>query len=109
MITKALLVRLEAKRGKEAEVERFLNDGHRIVQEEPGTIAWFGIRMGPSTFGIFDVFEDEPGRQAHLSGRVGQALTAKAAELFAEAPSVERIDVLASKVPEPQEASAGRR
>ncbi|MBA3260523.1 MAG: antibiotic biosynthesis monooxygenase [Gemmatimonadales bacterium] len=107
MVTKALLLRLEAKRGKEAEVEQFLNDGLPIVQEEAATVAWFGIRMGPSTFGIFDVFPDEAGRQAHLSGRVAQALTEKASELFAEPPAIERIDVLASKLPEPQEATAG--
>lgn len=109
MITVALLVRLEAKRGKEAEVERFLNDGLQIVQEEPATTAWFALRLGPTTFGIFDVFPDEAGRQAHLSGRVAQALTARASELFAVAPVIERIDVLASKLPKPQEVSAGRR
>jgi hypothetical protein len=67
MVNVALLVRLEAKAGKEAELESFLKGGLAIVEEEPATIAWFGIRLGPSTFGIFDAFPDEGGRQAHLS------------------------------------------
>jgi quinol monooxygenase YgiN len=82
MVTKALLVRLEAKPGKEADVERFLRDGLAIVQEEPATTAWFAIRLGPSTFGIYDAFPDDAGRQAHLSGRVAAALMAKAPELL---------------------------
>lgn len=99
MVTVALLVRLEAKPGKEAEVERFLRDGLPVVQEEPATTAWFGIRLGPSTFGIFDAFPDEAGRQAHLTGRVAAALMAKAADLFAQPPSIEKVDVLAFKLP----------
>jgi hypothetical protein len=69
MVSVALLVRLEAKAGKEAEVESFLKGGLAIVREEPATTAWFAIRLGPSTFGIFDAFPDDAGRQAHLSGR----------------------------------------
>lgn len=69
MVKVALFVRLEAKPGKEAEVEAFLKSGLAIVEEEPATIAWFAIRLGPSTFGIFDAFPDEAGRQAHLSGK----------------------------------------
>jgi quinol monooxygenase YgiN len=95
----ALLVRLEAKPGKEAEVESFLRGGLPIVEGEPATIAWFGIRLGPSTFGIFDAFPDEDGRQAHLSGQVAAALMAKAAELLAEPPTIEKVDVLAAKLP----------
>jgi quinol monooxygenase YgiN len=98
-VTVALLVKLEAKPGKEAEVEAFLLSGLPIVQEEPATLAWFGIRLGPSTFGIFDAFPDDTGRQAHLSGKVAAALTAKAPELFATPPSVEKVDVLAAKLP----------
>jgi quinol monooxygenase YgiN len=98
MITKALYVRLEAKPGKEADVEAFLKGGLPIVQEEPGTIAWFGIRMGPTTFGIFDAFPNEAGRQAHLVGRVAAALMAKAPELLAGPPVIEKVDVLASKL-----------
>ena len=99
MVKVALFVRLEAKPGKEAEVERFLLDGLPIVLEEPATTAWFGIRLGPSTFGIFDAFPDEAGRQAHLTGRVAAALMAKAADLFAQPPSIEKVDVLAFKLP----------
>src|SRR5512132_3704889 len=99
MVKTALLVRLEAKPGKEAEVEDFLRAGLPLVQEEPATIAWFGIRLGPSTFGIFDAFPDESGRQAHLSGKVAAALMAKAAELLSAPPSIEKVDVLAAKLP----------
>jgi quinol monooxygenase YgiN len=99
MVTVALFVRLEAKPGKESEVERFLRGGLQLVQEEPATTAWFGIRLGPSTFGIFDAFPDEAGRQAHLSGKVAAALMAKAPELLASPPSIEKVDVLAAKLP----------
>ncbi len=70
MVNVALFVRLEAKPGKEVEVEAFLREGLPLVQDQPATIAWFGIGLGPSTFGIFDAFLDESGRQAHLSGKV---------------------------------------
>ncbi len=99
MINVALYVRLEAKPGKESEVEAFLKGGLPIVQEEPDTIAWFGIRIGPSTFGIFDAFADEKGREAHLAGRVAAALMAKSPELLAKPPVIEKVDVLASKLP----------
>jgi quinol monooxygenase YgiN len=99
MVTVALLVRLEARPGKEAEVESFLKSGLAIVEEEPDTAAWFAIRMGPSTFGIFDAFPDESGRAAHLSGRVAAALMAKASDLFSAAPAIEKVDVLAAKLP----------
>jgi len=99
MIKVALLVRLEAKPGKEAEVEKFLNSGLALVEEEPDTIAWFAIRMGQSTFGIFDAFPGESGRQAHLSGKVAAALMEKAPELLAQTPAIEKVDVLAAKLP----------
>jgi quinol monooxygenase YgiN len=99
MVKTALLVRLEAKPGKEAEVEGFLRGGLQVVRDEPATIAWFAIRLGPSTFGIFDAFPDEAGRQAHLSGRVAAALMAKASELLAEPPVIEKVEVLAAKLP----------
>ena len=99
MVNVALYVRLDAKMGKEKEVEAFLKGGLAIVREEPATTAWFAIRMGPSTFGIFDAFPDEAGRQAHLSGRVAAALMAKAADLLAKPPQIEKIDVLAAKLP----------
>ena len=99
MVTVGLLVTLEAKPGKEADVERFLEGGLALVNEEPDTTAWFAIRMGPSTYGIFDVFPDDAGRQAHLDGPIAQALMAKASELLASPPKIEPLDVLAAKLP----------
>jgi quinol monooxygenase YgiN len=99
MVKVALFVRLEAKPGKEADVEKFLLSGLPIVQEEPATTTWYGIKLGLSTFGIFDTFPDEAGRQAHLSGKVAAALMAKAPELFAQLPAIEKVDVLAAKLP----------
>ena len=99
MVKVALFVRLEAKAGKESEVEEFLKSGLPLVMEEPATIAWFGIRLGPTTFGIFDAFPDDAGRQAHLSGKVAAALMAKAGDLFSEPPTFEKVDVLAAKLP----------
>jgi quinol monooxygenase YgiN len=99
MVKYALFVRLEAKTGKEAEVEAFLKSGLPIVEQEPATIAWFGVRLGPTTFGIFDAFLDEKGREAHLAGRVAAALMAKTPELLASPPKIEKIDVIAAKLP----------
>ena len=99
MVKVALFVRLEAKAGKESEVEEFLKSGLPLVMEEPATMAWFGIRLGPTTFGIFDAFPDDAGRQAHLSGKVAAALMASAGNLFAEPPAIEKADVLAAKLP----------
>ena len=98
MVSTALFVRLEAKAGKEADVESFLRSGLAIVRQEPATTSWFALRIGPSTFGIFDAFPDDAGRQAHLNGRVAAALMAKASELLAKPPSIEKIDVLAAKL-----------
>jgi quinol monooxygenase YgiN len=98
MVSTALFVRLEAKPGKEEEVENFLKSGLSLVQQEPATIAWLGIRLGPSTFGIFDAFPDEAGRQAHLNGKVAAALMAKAGDLLSQPPSIEKVDVLAAKL-----------
>jgi quinol monooxygenase YgiN len=99
MVRVGLFVRLEAKPGKEIEVEEFLRGGLEVVQQEPATAAWFAIRLGPSTFGIFDAFPDEAGRQAHLSGKVAAALMAKAPELLSQPPVIEKLDVLAVKLP----------
>jgi quinol monooxygenase YgiN len=99
MVNVALFVLLKAKPGKEAEVESFLQGGLQLVTQEPATIAWFAIRMGPSTFGIFDAFADDTGRQAHLAGRVGAALMQKAPDLFAEPPRIDKLDVIAAKLP----------
>jgi quinol monooxygenase YgiN len=99
MVTVGLLVRLLAKPGKEAEVTSFLKGGLSLVEEEPATIAWFAIRLGPSEFGIFDAFPDDSGRQAHLSGRVADALMAQAPELLEQPPVIEPVDVIAAKLP----------
>lgn len=95
----ALFVRLEAKPGKESEVEQFLRDGLAIVEAEPATTSWFALRLSPSTFGIFDSFPDDAGRNAHLAGRVADALMAKANDLFTTPPQISKLDVIASKLP----------
>lgn len=92
----ALLARLEAKPGKEKELESLLRSALAIVQDERGTTTWYAFRIGPTTFGIFDAFPDEAGRQAHLSGKVVDALNANAA-LLAKPPQIEKLDILASK------------
>ncbi len=91
-----LYVRLEAAQGKESELADFLRKAQSLVEQEPGTTVWYALQFGPSSFGIFDAFEDEDGRDAHLNGDVAQGLSDNA-ELFAEAPSIEKVDVLASK------------
>lgn len=93
----ALLVRLEAKPGKEKEVADFLRSGLPIVQSEPYTTTWYGIQLGPSTFGIFDTFPHDAGRKAHLAGDVAAALFANAERLLVKEPQIELVDVLASK------------
>ncbi|QIG45920.1 antibiotic biosynthesis monooxygenase [Nocardioides anomalus] len=98
MVTKALLVRLEALPGKEADLAEFLTEARSIVLDEPGTTAWFALQLGPSTFGVFDVFPDDDARDAHLAGGVGQALGPNTGVLFSE-PQVEKIDLLADKLP----------
>ena len=95
----ALWVPLEAKPGKEKEVEEFLKQGRALVDQEPETTAWFAIRMGTTQFGIFDAFAAESGRNAHLAGKVAQALMAKAPDLFAKPPEIHKVDVIADKLP----------
>lgn len=97
MVEKALFVKLKAKTGKEREVENFLNGGLELVNEEPLTVTWYAVKFDDSTFGIFDTFAGDEGRDAHLNGKVAAALMKVAGELFAEAPSIEKIDVLAAK------------
>ena len=93
----ALWVRLEAKAGKETELAQFLKSAVPLVEAEPETLAWYALQIGPSTFGIFDTFAGDLGRDAHLSGKVAAALMAKAPELLAEAPSIQKVDLLAVK------------
>jgi quinol monooxygenase YgiN len=92
-----LWVMLEAKAGKEAELTAFLKSAVPLVEAEPGTLSWYALQVGPSTFGIFDTFADDSGRDAHLSGKVAAALMAKAPELLAKPPSIQKIDLLAVK------------
>lgn len=94
----ALLVRLESKPGKEQELENFLKSALPLAQEETQTITWYAIRINESTFGIFDTFHTEDGRQAHLSGKIAQALMAKASDLLSKEPVIELVDVLAAKL-----------
>jgi quinol monooxygenase YgiN len=96
MVKVGLLVRLEAAPGREEDVATFLRNGLDLVLQEPGTTVWYALRFGPSTFGIFDAFDGEDGREAHLNGAVAQGL-GENADLFAEPPAIEQVDVLASK------------
>ena len=100
MVTVGLWVRLEAKPGREAELQAFLKAGAELVEAEaePETLVWFAVRIAPSTFAIFDAFADEAGRSAHLIGRVAAALGEHASSLLAAAPVIERFDVLAAKL-----------
>jgi quinol monooxygenase YgiN len=97
MVKKALFVRLEAKEGKEQELEEFLNGGLALVNEEPLTVDWYALKFNDSTFGIFDTFDGEEGRDAHLKGKVAEALLAKAGELLSSPPMIESVDLLAVK------------
>ncbi len=99
MVNVGLLLRLEAKPGKEAEVAAFLTSALPLIQAEPATTAWFGIQLGPSTFGIFDAFPDDDGRKAHMTGEVAAILRATWSDLLASPPSVEKVDILAAKLP----------
>ena len=99
MTSLAIYVRLESKPGKEQEVADLLKEARALVMEEPGTIAWFAVRLGPSTFAIFDAFDDEQGRQAHIQGGVAAALIEKAPDLFANSIEIVKLDVVADKLP----------
>ncbi|HLJ88684.1 MAG TPA: antibiotic biosynthesis monooxygenase [Candidatus Angelobacter sp.] len=93
----ALFVRLEAKLGKEAELASFLESALPLAQQEPATTHWFALRFDYSTFGIFDTFPSDAGRQAHLNGPIAAALMAKAPELLSKPPSIEQVEILAAK------------
>jgi quinol monooxygenase YgiN len=95
----AILVLLEARAGKGAEAEEFLKSALPLAEQEPGTTTWYAVKLGPGRFGIFDTFKDNDGRQAHLTGPIAKALFAKAEELFAVAPQVEMLEILAVKAP----------
>jgi quinol monooxygenase YgiN len=99
MTNHALYVQLEAKPGMEQEVASFLSSARSMVDDEPETMAWFAIRMGNSTFGIFDAFANEHGREAHLQGKLAKQLMSRASQLFVKQPEIRRVDVLADKLP----------
>ena len=93
-----ILATLQARPGKEADVETFLKSAGPLVEAETGTTTWFAFKIGPATFGIFDTFKDEAGRNAHIGGEVAKALFARAEELFATAPEIKTVDILAEKL-----------
>jgi quinol monooxygenase YgiN len=91
-----LFVTLEARPGKDADAEAFLKSAEPLALDERGTLKWYAIKLGPGKFGIFDTFANEAGRNAHLSGEIAKTLGARASELFAVPPQVEKVQVLAS-------------
>ena len=97
MVKYALLARVEAKPGKEEAVENFLKSALPLAEDEKDTIEWFALKIGPATFGIFDTFNDEPGREAHLSGKIAAALMEHAGELLSKPPVIEKVELLAVK------------
>jgi len=99
MLKLSLLVRLEAKPGKENEVADFLQQGLQLANQETTTPLWFALRLGPTTFAIFDAFENEDGRQKHLNGPIAKALMDNAPRLLASPPVIERVEVLGAKLP----------
>jgi quinol monooxygenase YgiN len=105
MVSLGLFVRLEAKPGKEKEVAAFLMQGLQMANQEPTTELWFALRLGPSTFGIFDAFADEAGRQTHLNGPIAKALFANAPDLLAGPPSIEKTEILGVKPQEVRKAA----
>jgi quinol monooxygenase YgiN len=100
MYTRALFARLEARPGQEEAVQTFLESGLQLANREATTPVWFALRLGPTTFAVFDAFADEGGRQAHLNGPIAQALMAQAPQLLAAPPTIEAIEVLGAKVPQ---------
>lgn len=99
MVSVAIFIRLEAKPGKEDQVAELLREALPLVNDEPGTVAWFAVKFSPSTYGIFDAFPNEDARQDHLAGKLATELTTKGAELFSVAPVIEMADVIVSKLP----------
>jgi len=95
----AIWAQLEAKPGKEREVEEFLKSAQPLAEKESGTTAWYAVKIGPAKFGIFDTFADEQGRDAHLNGEIAKALFARAQELFVKEPEIHKIAILAEKAP----------
>jgi len=100
MVKYSIWAEVQAKPGKEAEVEAFLKSAQSLAEQEQGTLTWYVVRLGPSSFGIFDTFADEAGRAAHLNGEIAKALFSEQTKaLLAKDPQVHKIDVLAAKGP----------
>jgi quinol monooxygenase YgiN len=97
MVKKALWAELNAKPGKERELEEFLKSAQPLAEREKDTVSWYAVKMSPSSFGIFDTFADDAGRQAHLNGEIAKALMSKGQELLANDPKIHQIDIIASK------------
>jgi quinol monooxygenase YgiN len=103
----AIWAMLEAKPGKEREVEEFLKSAQPLAEREAGTTSWYALKIGPSQYGIFDTFVDEAGRNAHINGEIAKALFANAKELFAKDPQIAKPEILASKVPGSAKGASG--
>lgn len=97
MVKQAIWATVQAKAGKEGEVEAFLKSARRLAEAEPKTVSWYALDLGGGRFGIFDTFEDESGREAHLNGEIAKALMANAKELLAGDPQIHKIEILAAK------------
>jgi quinol monooxygenase YgiN len=97
MAKKAIWVMLKAKPGKEADVEAFLKQGAAMSNDEQHTVTWYGVKMGPGMYGVFDTFDSEEGRDAHMNGEIAKALMANASELFSNELKIEKMDILADK------------
>jgi quinol monooxygenase YgiN len=97
MATKAIWVMLKAKPGKESDVEAFLKQGAAMSNDESKTVTWYGVKVAPGMYGVFDTFDDEAGRDAHLNGEIAKALMANASELFSNEIKIEKMDILADK------------
>lgn len=97
MAQQAIWVMLHAKPGKEQAVEAFLKQGAAMSADEPGTVTWYGVKVAPGVYGVFDTFDDEAGRDAHMNGEIAKALMANASELFSNELRIERMEILARK------------
>ena len=104
----AIWAQLEAKPGKEREVEDFLKSAQPLAEKEEETTSWYALKIGPANFGIFDTFADEKGREAHLNGEIAKALFARAQELFSREPEIHRLTILAEKAPGASRAQSAR-
>ena len=105
MVTKAIAAKLVAKPGKEAEVEALLTSALALANQEPLTVTWYAVKFNENTFGIFDTFASDEGRDAHLNGQIAAALMAKSGELLAEPPQIDKVDVLAAKATDTKASS----